>query len=273
MLSELFWISLGVASEVDGCTKNPHIKFERGAEYIKRLGYNQIRQRYLHDLIYSPDNNKREEFFDILGHNINWSDYDKYNKKDRTWIAYDEAIREIAANEGWKYFDDNELYADPVYRSLIGMEKRPPIISYKPYPEKVLLSPEELERYNIDVSDINRTYVTNTVSSVVLPVLLSIASIVFAWCSKSIVGGSIYFVLSILTMATTYINFYKYRNEKTNGYVQFFVYLLCPFIALSQATNCEPLKSCLPMLICILIALIAHIICVIGYAIYARKTI
>lgn len=98
MRSELFWISLGVASDISGCTKNPHIKFERGNEYIKRIGYNQNRQRYLHDLIYSPDKNKQDEFYRILGHGINWTEYDRYNKRDRNWIAYEEAIQEISAN-------------------------------------------------------------------------------------------------------------------------------------------------------------------------------
>lgn len=272
MLSELFWISLGVASDISGCTKNPHIKFERGNEYIKRLGYNQNRQRYLHDLIYSPNKNKQDEFYHILGHRINWTEYDRYNKSDRTWIAYEEAIQEISTNEGWKYFDDNELYADPVYRSLIGMKKRPANISYKSYPEKILLSPEELKKYHAKTSKSNKEYLKNTVKSVVLPIMFLIMSFIFASVS-SYVGFTIACLSVLGTVISSYICWYFYKDKKANGIIQFISYFMCPLVAPIQivraCNNCDISLEYVPSIaITILFVEIIHITCFIGYGIY-----
>lgn len=275
MLSELFWISLGLTSEMDGYTKNPHIKFERGVEYVNRLGYDQKRQWYLHDLIYSSNEDKQKEFYNILGHDIDWSKYDKYNKKDRTWIAYEEAIQEVSINEGWKYFDDNELYADPVYRSLIGMEKRPAIISYKPYPEKVLLPPDELEKYNADMSKENKVYANNTFNSVALPIVFLVMSLLFA--SSSSYGGFAVAILSMIgAVVSSYVCWYMYKDKKANGIIQLPTYILCPMIAPIQiiraCNNCDISSDYVASIgTVVLIVEILHIICVIGYGIYSRN--
>lgn len=236
MLSELFWISLGVASTMDDDTKNPRVESRRGLEYIKRLGYNQSRQLYLHDLVYSVDEDKQQEFYNILGHRIDWSKYKKYHKDDRRRIAYEEAIQEISINEGWKYFDDNELYADPVFRSLIGMQRRPAIISYKAYPEKVLLPPGELQKLKADIIKDNDAYDENTLKSVALPIVFCVMSIIFA-SSSSHIG----FVIAVLSMIgaviSTYVCWWLYKDKKANGGIQFIAYIACPIIAPAQLTR------------------------------------
>ena len=258
MLSELFWISLGLTSEIDGYKKNPRIKFERGNEYVERLGYDRQRQLYLNNLIYAVDEDKQKQFYDILGHKIDWYKYAKYHKKDREWIAKDEAIREISIKEGWRYFDGDELYADPVYRKIIGMETRPPIISYKFYPEKVLMSPEELQQYNIDVEKKNTEFISSTIFSTIFPILFSIIAIIIANCSTTKAGGISYFIFTVIAIAATYFSYYKYKNKPANGNIQFFVYIMCPPIALSNAMNCKSLP--IPLMYATLIAMIIHII-------------
>lgn len=271
MLPELFWISLGVASEFDGYKKNPHINFERGKEYINRIGYNQQRQMFLHNLIYSSDINKKQQFYDILGHDIDLSKYKKYTKKDRQWIAYEEAMQEIAQREGWKYFDDNELYSDPIYRSLIGLKEKPAIISYKLYPDKVLLSPEELKKYNIDVSQSNSEHSKITFKSVVFPILFLLASIMFA-SIHSVIGIIITIACIIGTIISSYASWYTYRNEKANGALQFLTYILCPIVAplqIMRACNgCEISSGYITVMgIAALIIECIHIVCVISYGI------
>ena len=184
-------------------------------------------------------------------------------------IAKDEAIREISFKEGWKYFDGDELLADPVYRRIIGMETRPPIISYKSYPERVLMSPEELERYNKDIADKNRDYTKNTFLSTLIPIVFSIMAIITANSCTSDSGSVSYFILAIISIATTYFSFFRFKDKSANGYIQFLVYIICPFIVLGNATNCKSMP--VPLMYLIIVTMLLHISCIVGYAIYSHR--
>ena len=145
-MSELPWILLGLSSEL-GSGKRSKVDWSRGKEYRERLGYDYYRQCAIEGML----TRDKEKFLELLGHEIDWSKYSEYREDVRHQLIKRDAIKEIAEKEGWRYYDVNELLADPVHRSIVRMERRPIDVPIKQYPEKVLMSPEELDEYNRDV--------------------------------------------------------------------------------------------------------------------------
>ena len=145
-MSELPWILLGLSSEL-GSGKRNKVDWSRGKEYRERLGYDYYRQCAIEGML----TRDKEKFLELLGHEIDWSKYSEYREDVRHQLIKRDAIKEIAEKEGWRYYDVNELLADPVHRSIVRMERRPIDVPIKQYPEKVLMSPEELDEYNRDV--------------------------------------------------------------------------------------------------------------------------
>lgn len=263
MLSELFYFMLGVTSEFTECSKNPKVNCDAVNEYVSRLGYNKIRQEYLEKLINSADKSEQEKLYDVLGHRIEWSEYNMYDKSTRYIVAKREAIKEIATKECWRYYDIQELLNDPMYMLLSGIKK-------VPVAGKVLMSHDELKRFKSDMRHRYKEYKETTVVSCVLPITLTIMAVISAFTAQSIVGGIVYFAFGILATIATYYSFFKYSNKKANGYVQLFAYMLCPYLSLIQVSNCEPLKECPTLSIIILLLIIAHTVCFVGYGIYSH---
>lgn len=254
---------LGATSEFTECSKTPKVNYDAVNEYIARLGYNKSRQDYVEKLINSADKSEQEKFYKILGHRIEWSEYYMYDKSTRYIVAKRDAVKEIATKEGWRYYDIQELLNDPMYMLLSGINKAP-------VAGKVLMPHDELEKFKSDMQLRYKNYKNTTVASCMLPIILTIIAIIFAFVSQSIVGGAIYFALGISSTIVTYYSFFKYRDKKANGYIQLLTYIICPYASLIQVSNCEPLKDYFIMPMFMLFLVIAHTICCVGYGIYSH---
>lgn len=151
-MSDLPWILLGLSSEIGGSKKRNKGNELWAKRYYYRLGYNRFRQGEVERIF----DNDKEKFIELLGHEIDWSKYPEYHKDDRRMMIRRDAVKEVAQKEGWwRYADLDELYADPFYRSLAGIESRPWGISIKQYPEKILMPPDELAQFRQEMEEEN----------------------------------------------------------------------------------------------------------------------
>lgn len=119
MDSNLFWLALGIGCEADSVKRSSKVNFQNGEDYRKKLGYNEKRQHELRHLACVD----LRAFCKVLGHNLDYSKYSEYRMNSALFFrVVDESIKEISHIEGWRYYDEKELWADPVYRKLVNME-------------------------------------------------------------------------------------------------------------------------------------------------------
>lgn len=82
--------------------------------YFNSLGRNLSRQNELRRMGLSSLRSEREKFAHILGRPCN-----------NTEVAVERGVRAIAEKEGWFYFDENEIYYDPVYCRIVNIPQMP----------------------------------------------------------------------------------------------------------------------------------------------------
>lgn len=111
-----------------------------GYDYLSLVNYYPARQDELYKLMCSKNEEDRKKFIEILGHDIDWSKHNYHYTEGFSSFITIEPIKEIAEKEGWRYNDMKECYADPWYRAVAKIERRPPDLPMSKYPEKVLLS-------------------------------------------------------------------------------------------------------------------------------------
>ena len=270
MLSELFWILFATSSEFNNYKKTPRLHHENASEYIKKLGYNRERQDELHKLIFSINEDDKDKFYKILGHKINWDKYLKYEKRSRRCLAYEDAIREIANIEGWRYYDIKELLNDPVYQTLVGMK------NVKFDYNKILMSPSEYEEFKkeyLSKKPVLKTY--DETKGAWLPIILTLIVLFTSYATSSLA----FITTIIMTITLTLVSYAGWFNCKRNKNIKFspvFSYIICPLISIPQiiraAINYELSHNAMLFVgHLVIIATIAHITYVVGYAIYYYK--
>lgn len=114
MLLDLFFIVAGVAL-CAGKKISHDTERKMESKYVASKGYDKARQDELERMCISANPNERARFMRVLGHKINVSN----------WWEREDALREIAAREGWTYYDISELSRDPTYRKIIHAPDKP----------------------------------------------------------------------------------------------------------------------------------------------------
>lgn len=79
----------------------------RADKYVRKQGFNESRQSYLHKLAYTDT----KKFLHICGR-------EKINLRYSREV--DSAIRIVAEREGWKFCDYSSLCSDPEYKKAAG---------------------------------------------------------------------------------------------------------------------------------------------------------
>ncbi len=96
-------------AQIDAYLANEERREREKNEYLHSLGFNRERQDWLHMLGRSTLLEERRQFAEILGRPC-------YNSEP----SVERAIRAIADKEGWRYYNDSDLYSDPEYCRIVG---------------------------------------------------------------------------------------------------------------------------------------------------------
>lgn len=220
-MSNLFLYGMGVASLINRKRKEPKEDPTMRQGYYNKLGFNHPRQDHLnHILIYGhPSYQKtrpnnywfRMEVARNLGRELTKEEWNDKGTKERV-------MREIARKEGWRYYDYDELMADPVYRAYCGLPYRPPMMGSKFYPEKVLLSDSEInevyEEARSQTALICDSYTQSEVVVVMGIVFSMWVSVMLLDNSETSMGGVILGCLSCIGMIITNVVHKKKRDAE-----------------------------------------------------------
>lgn len=214
MADDSWKLAAGIAATISQNAKTDHISLENGLDYVQKLNYNKIRQDELWDIWCKHDDKRFEE---ILGHPIDWSLFAEQPHKvycksirQRTWEA---CIKEIAAKEGWRYYDVIALNQDPVYQREIGIKN--------PYPGKTLLDEKSLSEYRIEQQTKNET----EVSEMVMIIGLGLFGVFIGWIIPWPLISFIFFAMVAIGCwrSTPYENGTPEKNGHDSGCIIVFL--------------------------------------------------